>query len=76
MGVDLPVPDYTRICRRGKTLALPTNLAPGSRPRHLVMDSTGFKVYGEVNGILERMASLSAVDGKSFMLVFARKRKR
>ena len=47
MGVDLPVPDYTRICRRGKTLTLPKNLAPGSRPKHLVVDSTGFKVYGE-----------------------------
>lgn len=47
MGLDLPVPDYTRICRRGRNLTLPTNLAPGSRPQHLVIDSTGFKVYGE-----------------------------
>ena len=47
MGVDLPVPDYTRICRRGRNLTLPINLAPGSRPKHLVIDSTGFKVYGE-----------------------------
>lgn len=47
MGVTLPVPDYTRICRRSKTLTLPTNLAPGSLPKHLVIDSTGFKVYGE-----------------------------
>ncbi len=47
MRLDLPVPDYTRICRRGRNLTLPTNLAPGSSPQHLVIDSTGFKVYGE-----------------------------
>ncbi len=46
MGVDLPVPDYTTLCRRAATvrITLPKK-ATGSL--HLVLDSTGLKVYGE-----------------------------
>jgi hypothetical protein len=46
MGVDLPVPDYTTLCRRAATvrISLPKR-AEG--PLHLVLDSTGLKVYGE-----------------------------
>jgi IS5 family transposase len=47
LGVELPVPDYTTLSRRRKSL--PVSLP---RPRkgeglHLVIDSTGFKVDGE-----------------------------
>jgi hypothetical protein len=46
MGADLPVPDYTTLCRRAATarITLPKR-AEG--PLHLVLDSTGLKVYGE-----------------------------
>jgi IS5 family transposase len=46
MQLDLPVPDYTTLCRRAGTLRidLPRH-AEG--PLHLVLDSTGLKVYGE-----------------------------
>jgi IS5 family transposase len=46
MGLDLPVPDYTTLCRRAGTLCidLPKKSAG---PLHLVIDSTGLKVYGE-----------------------------
>jgi Transposase DDE domain len=46
MEVDLPVPDYTTLCRRAATvrISLPKR-AEG--PLHLVLDSTGLKVYGE-----------------------------
>ena len=46
MGLDLDVPDYTTLCRRAKALciSLPKK-ADG--PLHLVIDSTGLKVYGE-----------------------------
>lgn len=42
----LPIPDYTTVCRRAKTLsvALPTT-AQG--PIYAVLDSTGLKVFGE-----------------------------
>ena len=46
MGLDLGVPDYSTLCRRAKTLciALPKK---ATGPLHLVIDSTGLKVYGE-----------------------------
>jgi len=44
--VGLPVPDYTTLCRRAGTLPvqLPKRASGGL---HLVMDSSGLKVYGE-----------------------------
>src|SRR3954467_4044049 len=46
MRLDLPVPDYTTLCRRAGTLQidLPRH-AEG--PLHLILDSTGLKAYGE-----------------------------
>ena len=46
MGVELPVPDYTTMSRRQAGLDVGLNLAPGAQPRHVVIDSTGLKVYG------------------------------
>jgi Transposase DDE domain len=46
MHLDLPVPDYSTLCRRAATVrvALPKR---SEGPLHLVLDSTGLKVYGE-----------------------------
>src|SRR5437764_7257462 len=46
MGVDLPVPDYTTLCRRAATARI-TLPKKATGPLHLVLDSTGLKVYGE-----------------------------
>jgi IS5 family transposase len=46
MGLDLPVPDYTTLCRRSRTLPI-TLPKKAEGPLHLVIDSTGLKVYGE-----------------------------
>ena len=46
MGVDLPVPDYTTVCKRQQSLAVRIRSGPGEGPRHVVIDSTGLKVYG------------------------------
>jgi hypothetical protein len=46
MGVDLPVPDYTTLCRRAKAVRI-TLPKKATGPIHLVLDSTGLKVYGE-----------------------------
>jgi hypothetical protein len=49
LGSTLPVPDYTTLCRRGKGLLVDLPVrgsAPGERI-HIVIDSTGLKVYGE-----------------------------
>ena len=46
MGLDLPVPDYTTLCRRAATVRI-TLPKRATGPLHLVLDSTGLKVYGE-----------------------------
>src|SRR3954466_10604235 len=46
MGVDLPVPDYSTLCRRAATVRI-TLPKKATGPLHLVLDSTGLKVYGE-----------------------------
>jgi hypothetical protein len=52
MEVDLPVPDYSVLSRRQQGLEIP-ELQEGNRPAdrqedmHILIDSTGLKVYGE-----------------------------
>lgn len=45
MGVDLSVPDHTTLSRRGKGLVVHL-LKRKKSIRHLVVDSTGLKLYG------------------------------
>jgi IS5 family transposase len=47
MAADVKAPDYTTLCKRGKDLkvALPVSARRG--PLHILVDSTGLKVYGE-----------------------------
>ena len=46
LGLELPVPDYSTLCRRARALRL--SFAPhGQKIEHLVIDSTGLKLYGE-----------------------------
>lgn len=48
MGLELEVPDYTTICRRFKKLSITSqNKFKKKDPIHVVIDSTGLKVYGE-----------------------------
>ena len=42
---DLPVPDYTTLCKRAKRLGVWAGKLLG--PCILVLDSTGLKVFGE-----------------------------
>src|SRR5512133_4400166 len=46
MHLDLPVSDYTTLCRRAATVHI-TLPKKATGPLHLVLDSTGLKVYGE-----------------------------
>jgi hypothetical protein len=45
--LDWPVPDYTTLCRRQKTLAVTVGGLPSSGGLHLLVDSTGIKMTGE-----------------------------
>lgn len=46
--LEIKCPDYTTLCKRqnGLQISLPRHVA-SSKPIHLVIDSTGLKVYGE-----------------------------
>lgn len=46
-GLDWPVPDYTTLCRRQKTLPVTLGGRSGSGGPHLLVDGTGIKMMGE-----------------------------
>ena len=46
-GLDWPVPDYSTLCRRQKTLSVQLPYQGSGGPLHLLIDSTGIKVRGE-----------------------------
>lgn len=46
MRVQLPVPDYTTMCRRKRGLDVRVGVAAAVHPRHIVIDTTGLKVFG------------------------------
>jgi hypothetical protein len=45
--LSLPVPDYSTLCRRQKHLPVTLPVHPRQQARHIVLDSTGLKVFGE-----------------------------
>lgn len=48
IGKHLAVPDHTTVCRRTKFLSVVIRVRPlSNEPIHIVVDSTGTKVYGE-----------------------------
>lgn len=47
LEVALPVPDYTTLCRRRRSLSVALPRRAKDKPLHMVVDSTGVKVYGE-----------------------------
>jgi len=47
LGADVRVPDYTTLCKRSADLAVTLPTGNPHEPKHIVMDSTGLKVYGE-----------------------------
>jgi hypothetical protein len=47
LGVDIPIPDHTTLSRRGGGLTILPNLVTRDEPLHLLVDSTGLKIYGE-----------------------------
>ena len=47
MGIDLTAPDHTTLSRRRGKLSISLPVQELTRSRHVVVDSTGVKVYGE-----------------------------
>lgn len=46
-GLDWPVPDYTTLCRRQKSLSVDLGGRPSAGGLHLLVDSTGIKMIGD-----------------------------
>jgi hypothetical protein len=46
MEVNLPVPAYSTVCRRQAGVEPRLQAAPARKPRHVVIDTTGLKVFG------------------------------
>ena len=53
LGLDLAVPDHTTLCRRAETLEVPRPRS-GSGPMHLLVDSTGLKLRGAGEWLVEK----------------------
>jgi hypothetical protein len=47
MGLDLPVPHFTTVAERARSLGHCFKKLSKSNPKDLVFDSSGFKIYGE-----------------------------
>lgn len=60
MGADLPVPDHSTLSRRLGQLSVELPVMPKEGARHVVVDSTGVKVYGEGEWKTRQMAIAKA----------------
>lgn len=47
LGLEIRCPDYSLLCKRQSTLEIPLSKQDVKEPLHLVVDSTGLKIYGE-----------------------------
>ncbi|CAO3363655.1 Transposase [Azospirillum palustre] len=54
LGVDLPVPVHSTIARRARTVMLPSAPRSSVGPIHLLVDSTGLKLYGPGEWLTEK----------------------
>jgi hypothetical protein len=61
LGLDLAVPDHTTFSRRAETLDV-VGPRPGSGPVHLLVDSTGLKLYGSGEWLLEKHGTKTRRD--------------
>ena len=54
LGLDLATPDHSTLSRRAKTLELPQLRRAGAGPLHLLVDSTGLKLGGAGEWLIEK----------------------
>jgi len=47
MDANVEAPDYTLLCKRSASLEVDLTATSGNEAKHLVIDSTGLKIYGE-----------------------------
>jgi hypothetical protein len=54
LGLDLAVPDHSTLSRRAKTMEVPVLRRAGTGPLHLLVDSTGPKLGGADEWLIEK----------------------
>jgi hypothetical protein len=54
LGLDLAVPDHSTLSRRSKTLEVPLPRRVATGPLHLLVDSTGLKLGGAGEWLIEK----------------------
>src|ERR1700694_4130531 len=78
LGVDIKIPDHTTFSRRGEGLTLLKKPVERDEPLHLLIDSTGLKMYGEGEWLEEKHGKRSrrhwrklhlAIDANSHEIV-------
>jgi hypothetical protein len=78
LGVDIKIPDHTTFSRRGDGLTLLKKPVERGEPLHLLIDSTGLKMYGEGEWLEEKHGKRSrrrwrklhlAIDANSHEIV-------
>jgi len=47
LEADVEMPDYTLLCKRSSALVVELAPSDSNEPKHIVVDSTGLKIYGE-----------------------------
>ncbi len=47
LKIDIAIPDHTTLSRRGGDLTILPKRIDRTEPLHLLIDSTGLKIYGE-----------------------------
>jgi hypothetical protein len=76
LGLKLRVPDHTTLSRRSATLAVPRpqlTAADGDTRVHLLVDSTGLKLCGAGEWLIESTAARSAGPGGSCTSVWTQR---
>jgi Transposase DDE domain len=78
LGIDIKIPDHTTFSRRGNGLTLLQKPVERAEPLHLLIDSTGLKMYGEGEWLEEKHGKRSrrhwrklhlAIDANSHEIV-------
>jgi hypothetical protein len=65
MNVPLRCPDYTSVSKRAKSVNVSFKTFTRGEIAHLVIDSTGLKVFVKANGKSKNMARNAVVYGES-----------
>jgi hypothetical protein len=63
LHIDIRIPDRTTLSRRSRGLTILPRRIRRDEPLHLLVDSTGLKIYARANGWIRHVASGRAAGG-------------